>query len=208
MGEMAAMTSQIIFGTLLPFFNDPNGLDLASSNKGVLTLTGVAVSIIGFVILGRASWLRDHPKHSKEIVTVDDSWIEEAKLAKNGINEGVSNPKVLTDQEVPISVQEAGWEAVAPIKEKEPTGSSRALGVGIMVSLFAGIFSSLLQYAFVFGSDVVHYVEDNKGVSPMASSIIIWTVATAVNNMVQAVGLIAMITWRGLWGRYLEVSGR
>jgi hypothetical protein len=51
---------------------------------------------------------------------------------------------------LPIIINEGAGE------DKSPEKGSRAIWVGVAVSLFAGLFSALLQYAFVYGAGKPH----------------------------------------------------
>jgi len=142
--------------------------------------------------------------------------VEEGKVAaplcsSSSSGGSSSSSKMVSYTEEPLSIQHV--DPTALVKGSSSSGStttkpssySSSLGVGVVVSFLAGVFSSLLQYAFVFGGDVVQYMEKEHGVTRYASSIVIWTVATGVNNLCQAVGLVVTMSWKGQWGRYFEV---
>jgi hypothetical protein len=68
------MTSQIIFGTLLPLLDDPEAGKLISSAKGALIITGVCLSCLGFGMMGRAGWMRDHPSRNRCFPRANDGF--------------------------------------------------------------------------------------------------------------------------------------
>ena len=64
----------------------------------------------------------------------------------------------------------------------------------------------MLQFAFIYGSEVIGVVEAAPyNASPYVSSAIIFTVSTAINNVVQALFLALQLTRQGKWN-FFEVS--
>ena len=90
-------------------------------------------------------------------------------------------------------------------KERRTTMTSQRLWFGIIVAVTAGVFSALLQFAFVYGKEAVKEVI-HLGYPYLSASAIIWTVATTTSNLVQLVIITAYLTRRRLWDRFFKAS--
>lgn len=197
LGVGLAMTSQIIFGTALPLIGRDDGAAVLASAEGALLLSGIALALLGFALMGRAGWLRDH--HAAVSFTAPPSMEEEKALVK--AEGSIQEERKSKGSEVnDVEAGEGGG--------KVASGSvTRRLWMGVLVSLFAGLFSALLQYAFVYGSEVVDRIQQPPySASSLSASAIIWTVSTAVNNLVEVGYMIGLVTHQQAWGRYFEVG--
>jgi hypothetical protein len=155
-----------------------------------LVVTGIIIACMGFAVLGRASYLRDHPEkpthpppmHVQHWATED----EEAELRAVAVRQ-------------PTIEEEKGNGEL----DEEPAiegAAANQLWLGVMVSLLAGLFSALLQFAFIYGSEVIQVVEAAPyRASPFVSSALIFTVSTAINNAVQALCIALQLTRLRKW---------
>lgn len=160
-----------------------------------LVCVGIGVAVVGFGVLGRASWLRDHPSSGKKQAAQRSLRLQQGSDEEKAELKGGRNGQA-------AAVVAEGSEG----QEEEEHVDTTRLWLGVAVSLFAGLFSALLQFAFIYGGEVIGRVEKAPYLaSPRVSSAVIFTVSTGVNNAVQSLYMAYLVTAQGKWN-YLQVS--
>ena len=98
-------------------------------------------------------------------------------------------------------------------KRREREQSSRAaasarsgFGVGLVICILAGVFSSMLNFAFVFGEEM-RQLSFQAGASTAMSGNGIWALAVSSGFLPNAAYCVYLLNKNRTWGVFLEKSG-
>ena len=167
LGTTLTMSVIAVIGTLLPLLMDVNEMLLTASG-GVIVL-GLFICALGFVAASKALALKDRDEvlaNGSSMVKKDDIDVEIAASS--------------TTVEVELTSTTIANPAIAAPATTATTATTANLSphsstYKIAVCLIAGLFCTMLQFAFVLGEDVRTITEEY--VSKPRSSAIIWIFA-------------------------------
>ena len=194
LGTNLAMSIVLMLGTFLPLLYD-GGIKSAT---GAVILTGLLVVCVGLYFSAESLRIRDldlvKPLHPE----IGNSSSFPVVSAPNGV---LSNVDVLSsDKELQQAVDE--WtsenDTAAPnishsmADKKVVDEPEYSTSVKITVCVLAGIFASMLQFAFVYGRDIIQTAENLGNTPEGGSAAIIWLFAISIGSVPSiAYGLIS-----------------
>jgi L-rhamnose-H+ transport protein len=96
-------------------------------------------------------------------------------------------------------------------REREQASGAEAsgragFGVGLVICIFAGVFSSMLNFAFVFGEEM-RQLSLHAGASTAMSGNAIWALGVSSGFLPNAAYCIYLLSKNHTWGVFLEKSG-
>ena len=81
-----------------------------------------------------------------------------------------------------------------------PSGRS-GFGTGLIICVFSGIFSSMLNFAFIFGDEVKQHAL-GAGASPAMAANAIWSLAVASGFVANAIYCVYLLNKNHTWGTF------
>jgi L-rhamnose-H+ transport protein len=94
-------------------------------------------------------------------------------------------------------------------REREQASAAAAersgFGVGLIICILSGLFSSMLTFAFVFGGELQN-LSAQAGASPAMSGNAIWALAVSCGCLPNAVYCIYLLNKNHAWGVFREKS--
>lgn len=95
-------------------------------------------------------------------------------------------------------------------REREQAAGSlverSGFGVGLVICILSGVFSSMLTFAFVFG-DSIQQLSHQAGASPAMSGNAIWALAVSCGFLPNAAYCVYLLNKNHTWAVYREKSG-
>jgi hypothetical protein len=194
LGTNLAMSIVLMLGTFLPLLYD-GGIKSAT---GAVILTGLLVVCVGLYFSAESLRIRD-------LDLVKPLQPEMGKSSSfpvvSAANEELSNDNVLSsDEELQQAVDE--WTSENDVSapntshcmtdKKVVDEPEYSTSVKITVCVLAGIFASMLQFAFVYGRDIIQTAENLGSTPEGGSAAIIWLFAISIGSVPSiAYGLIS-----------------
>ena len=230
LGTNLVMGVIMVAGTLLPLILE----QVLWTAQGAVILAGLAVCALGLYCSVKSLWTRDADDKvalkaaaaaaAAAIGTATTSIVRQCDKGEQEINEE-NDEAVSTNQCSEESNEENGMVLLPCSKknslESKPTTTSTASTTTstfrkVLICIITGIFASQLQFAFVFGQDMIDLAEsdDGPGETPSSgSAAIVWLFAFTISVPVSIVyGLynssadIPISTlWRCPWYRHVLV---
>mmetsp|Transcript_10707 Transcript_10707/g.15768 ORF Transcript_10707/g.15768 Transcript_10707/m.15768 type:complete len:425 (+) Transcript_10707:117-1391(+) len=171
MGTNLTIGIILILGTLLPLGMN----EQVATPSGGMIIGGVVVSCVGLFFSMRSLQIRTKEEHIDKKLTVSTSNDE----VGDG-TESVSNAKMGDAEEGAAGTTESTGDSPEEPKTDVPKTNepkTHSTFLKITLCVLAAVFSSTLQFAFVFGSDLIKIAEspDGPGSTPKSgSAAIIW----------------------------------
>lgn len=185
LGTNLAMSIVLMLGTFLPLLYD-GGIKSAT---GAVILTGLVVVCVGLYFSADSLRIRDldlaksvQPEmetsspipvileanedlsdgnvlsSDEELRQAVDKWTSKIEVSASNISDSMTNKKVNEEPEYPTSVK-------------------------ITVCVLAGIFASMLQFAFIYGRDIILTAENLGNTPEGGSAAIIWLFAISIGSI-------------------------
>jgi hypothetical protein len=185
LGTNLAMSIVLMLGTFLPLLYD-GGI---RSAVGAIIITGLIVVCFGLYFSAESLRIRD---------------LDLAKPAQSEVENSSSCPvdfsvdEELSNDEVVFSVEqlqrngdEGDFENDVPVpklsaamsEKKEIEEPEYSTSVKISVCVLAGIFASMLQFAFIYGGDIIQTAEKSGNTPEGGSAAIIWLFAISIGSI-------------------------
>mmetsp|Transcript_56995 Transcript_56995/g.180361 ORF Transcript_56995/g.180361 Transcript_56995/m.180361 type:complete len:314 (+) Transcript_56995:409-1350(+) len=190
-GTSLVMGIILVMGTALPAIRER---DEFATGEAVLTALGVALGLVGFIVMMVAGKARDVSSR--------------VELEKRG---SIKTAQAMEAAENPTYSGKGGSELDAEAAGEEGGGDGGgehgSYTMGLIYSLIGGVFSSMLQFAFVFGEDLTSRTEEVHGVAEAAAAMPIWLIAFSLGGVGHLSYSSYLLTKRGSWGRFRSGAG-
>eukprot|EP00192_Tetraselmis_astigmatica_P012589 CAMPEP_0117684560 /NCGR_PEP_ID=MMETSP0804-20121206/21167_1 /TAXON_ID=1074897 /ORGANISM="Tetraselmis astigmatica, Strain CCMP880" /LENGTH=394 /DNA_ID=CAMNT_0005495565 /DNA_START=515 /DNA_END=1696 /DNA_ORIENTATION=+ len=224
-GTSSTMGVIQVVGTCLPIFMEFQSVTLKS---GLLTLFSVLTGLMGFTLSALAANRKEQPGHTSAV-----SVQAESQCAVLPEKQGEGHPELATGSAVMVEAGSLAFalsDTVNPLVEQRPAASVRLDTVtaiacqgkadsgaqaqakpkfwkGLLVALFGGLASSMLQFAFVYGDEMVVKAEQ-LGVATAAAPMVVWLLAFNLAMLPNLMVSCVRISKQGGWGGFVSVSRR
>eukprot|EP01026_Neomeris_dumetosa_P042366 TRINITY_DN3527_c1_g1_i3.p1 TRINITY_DN3527_c1_g1~~TRINITY_DN3527_c1_g1_i3.p1 ORF type:complete len:438 (+),score=55.28 TRINITY_DN3527_c1_g1_i3:43-1314(+) len=213
----------VVIGTLLPLIYDRE--EIESGGQLGMLLFGVVLALIGFSLIAVAGQLREafrsrsrttekaSPKAVSCVIEMDsvksvENYMDltnESRLMKDG---PIEDKLKKVDESVSLQ-DDAQIQILDDARNKGDEGEGQQSvpwSVSILVCFISGVTSSMLQFAFVFGEDMIEIAEDVKGKAEAIATLAVWVFAFSLAAAVIMIFSIFLLIKNGSFCFFYKLS--
>ncbi|CAM9629826.1 unnamed protein product [Chrysoparadoxa australica] len=212
LGIALQMSLLTIIGTLLPLIEDYK--DDIGSPAAIVTIIGLVLGLAGFVCGAYSSSLKDYgdPEPgtgaARGLIMCSDGGLSTHSSVLSLV---CALPHL--SAKAGEGVVEEGKEVVeegtaAPVaRQIDATPAAAPLWLGIAVCVAGAVTASMLQFSFVYGSNLVAYAEEELGVAKVFAPLVVWLLAFSLAGMWNVVYASWLLTTNRTWKRFPKPGG-